>query len=310
MRVCSTALSNWATEKGFSTASGAVYGLMEGYLVTAYEDGRRVISVGFAPPEKAESFARASEEAVLDGRLSEKYMRLRGAFVLVQGMRWTQKSQDELETFLQKTLAFLQAFGADGADHCWVCSEAVGQDAAHVIVSGAVQCVHPACRQTYAKQLEHAGRVFESENKHYGRGFVGALLGALVGTLAWVLVYLMGFLASPAAFLMTLAAGYGYQKLGGRLGKRTLMINAIAGFIGILISIGFSVIYAMVTGEMPITPSTLAYVLTMPSILKSMGVELGIGLAFGALGLLPIARQYRMARTNAGRRMEVLEQEN
>lgn len=58
-------------------------------------------------------------------------------------------------------------------------------------------------------------------------GIIGALLGSLVGVALWVGIYKLGYIAGIAGAIMIVSAMFGYEKLGGSLDLKGIIISVV-----------------------------------------------------------------------------------
>lgn len=69
-----------------------------------------------------------------------------------------------------------------------------------------------------------------SKPVHLPLGIVGAIVGALVGGILWIILGTMGLISSIAGLVILKLAFKGYEKLGGRLDKKGVMIALVVTF--------------------------------------------------------------------------------
>ena len=72
--------------------------------------------------------------------------------------------------------------------------------------------------------------------KSYGSGFFGAFLGMVVGIIPWILISLAGFIAALGGFILSVAVKFGYEKLGGKVGKPKIVAIILFSVLGVILA--------------------------------------------------------------------------
>lgn len=65
-------------------------------------------------------------------------------------------------------------------------------------------------------------------------GIVGAILGALLGSVLWILIGQIGFIAGIAGYAIVFCSVKGYEKLGGCVSRKGLIICIVFSFLMIV----------------------------------------------------------------------------
>lgn len=122
----------------------------------------------------------------------------------------------QVETILDKIVAYLKRAGFPGADVCPYCGKPLGEDRVSMVESGIPFEAHAACyggAYAAAVKREEAQR---SAPAHRLRGIAGAVAGALVAAMLFVLLFIWWDFAALAAAAGTLLGGWLYCKCGGK----------------------------------------------------------------------------------------------
>ncbi len=81
-----------------------------------------------------------------------------------------------------------------------------------------------SCAQASRESFESNKENVRANKSNWAPGLVGAVLGALVGVLLWVVIYYLGYIAGLAGFVMAVLALKGYEKFGGCLDVKGVII--------------------------------------------------------------------------------------
>lgn len=103
------------------------------------------------------------------------------------------------------------------------------------------------CQECYTAQLASAGQRKEAEAEkleNVPAGIVGALAGSLVGVLAIVLLSQIGFVAAISGLIMAVCTIKGYEKLGGKLSKKSVVICVIV--MALMVYVGDRINWALI----------------------------------------------------------------
>ena len=80
-------------------------------------------------------------------------------------------------------------------------------------------------RMNYGQMMSGAPKAKARSN--VVTGIIGALLGSLVGVALWVGIYKLGYIAGIAGAIMIVSAMFGYEKLGGGLDLKGIIISVV-----------------------------------------------------------------------------------
>lgn len=109
-----------------------------------------------------------------------------------------------------------------GCQHCGKDVPTVGAN-----VAGAYLSLCDECFGTLRGQMEVSHGQYQARRESVAAGIVGALLGSLVGAAAIVLVSRLGYVASVTGLVMAVCTLLGYEKLGGKLTKKGVVICSV-----------------------------------------------------------------------------------
>lgn len=304
-------LKQLGEEWGMTTASGMTYGVVNGYMVTMSEGmGYKQIDISaFVPPE-----TRDGLDVFLQQPDHQKNYWLKQALLYEQGVRLTfldnPGTMKRLRKFLDMALSQLKEAQALGADFCVHCHRPIGaQQVAVKAVNGVAQCWHIDCTRELYAQAAQETMIHETENKQYGRGFLGALLGALVGAIPWAIIYYFGWIVGWLGFLIGILAKKGYELMGGRVGKAKFWIVLCCTLLGVLVGQfgGDAITIVHLFAEEGVEnwsildiPSLIAYLLLNDSeyLVGTLG-SLFMGVLFSVLGTYGILKEIRTENREA-----------
>ncbi|MDD7793846.1 hypothetical protein [Clostridium sp. 'White wine YQ'] len=130
----------------------------------------------------------------------------------------------------------LNSLGIKGKECCIFC----GHDNANetIYFENVMYSAHSECYTQQVEMIETAAREYESENKNYLRGAIGALIGGILISIPWSFaqVYLSNNLAAIFSTLLSLGLLKSYYLFKGKLGSATRWIIAACTFISAIIS--------------------------------------------------------------------------
>ena len=109
-----------------------------------------------------------------------------------------------------------------GCQHCGKDVPTVGAN-----VAGAYLSLCDECFGTLRGQMEVSHGQYQARRENVAAGIVGALFGSLVGAAAIVLVSRLGYVASVTGLVMAVCTLLGYEKLGGKLTKKGVVICSV-----------------------------------------------------------------------------------
>ncbi|HZK34342.1 MAG TPA: hypothetical protein VFD33_03420 [Bacillota bacterium] len=215
-------LKKWAEDNGWTMGKSRIHGEYKGYPFTAF-DGKNTKYFITSLPILSES----QEQGILEDLEGNKdllnisdYSINDNLLKVVFTEVTTPMDQDEIRTYLEHITAVFDRLDIKVAGHCFSCQEEVYTE--KTLVDDHLVLMCSECYGQVNNAYELAMSEHETEDKKYGRGFLGAFLGALLGSLGWgVLSYYGWKLVYLFAFFTAFASLLGYKKLGGKMGKLT-----------------------------------------------------------------------------------------
>jgi len=138
-----------------------------------------------------------------------------------------------IRSYVETELPALRAAGFSGAARCGLCDEPMGDEAPSLMMLGdGAIAVHPRCVDEAEARLDQmvseanqGARAAEMEAPRSSPlAPFGALLGGLIGAVPWVILSTFGYVWSFAAMLIALGANFGHKLLGGRPGKKRMVL--------------------------------------------------------------------------------------
>lgn len=102
------------------------------------------------------------------------------------------------------------------------------------------------CQDCFNGQSDMAGQRIQTEirkQENLPAGIVGGLIGSLVGVLAIVLLDQLGFVAAISGFVMAVCTIKGYELLGGKLTKKSILVCAV--IMVVMVYIGNQISWAI-----------------------------------------------------------------
>lgn len=125
-------------------------------------------------------------------------------------------------------------------------------------------------------------------------GIIGAVIGTFIGSLLWILLDQIGFIAGIAGYAIVYCGIMGYEKLGKRISKKSIIICIILSILTVFLadvaSIGITMFREVDGISLLQSFLILPFVLGESEILKSLIINLVIGYIFGAWGSFSFVR--------------------
>lgn len=128
----------------------------------------------------------------------------------------------------------------------------------------------------------------------------------VVGIIPWVLISLAGFVAAIGGLILSIAVKFGYEKLGGKVGKPKIIALIAFSFIGVILATVASwTIFVYNDWNAAGDSATLVealfgfiYFAISPDGIVPVASDIGLGLLFAAIGSWKfISQEYKDIKT-------------
>ena len=258
-------LKSLGQEYNLKRSGNKLYGSIEGFLATLWEGmgyKAMAINLGWLEGDKEDG-----PVDLLD--LMTKPMKgyrildyLADGPVLTITFLDNPGTMKRIRDYIKTELPALKSRGFSGIARCGHCAEPMGAEKPNILLLGDNPiAVHARCADQAETAIHNALDHAQKEAEAKGReappespfAIFGALLGGIIGALPWVLLTAIGFIASIAAALIALGAGFGYKLFGGRPGmKKLIIVIALMIFLVPLANIAGTIVnlgYSIYTGE-------------------------------------------------------------
>ena len=124
---------------------------------------------------------------------------------------------------LDGVINFLQQEGATSG--CEACGTQI--DVNLVNINGMLHYMCSACKEEIHTALEDRKQQLKVRKSNVVAGIVGAFLGALLGGVIWFIIYQLGYVAAIAGIITVICAIWGYEKLGGSMDVKGIIITCV-----------------------------------------------------------------------------------
>lgn len=277
-------LKNWAARQGWSQDKNVIYGYYNDYLFTA-GDGQGFKFFAVSVP-KIDS---ASQEQVL-ARLMIRRKELKIANLDFQDHILTVQVAEKFKSMgIQDIEAVLKEMAGALAEAGAVqnsCQDCGVETQDKVLINHTAIHFCPSCYDSLSQNIDAALQEFETEDKNYFQGFMGAILGAVVGAIPWVLVEAFtGVIAAFLGALIGLAAYKGYQLFQGKVGPATRWLIILATIFGLVFAQASVLVIFIIQLEIPLTMENIAIILAAPGLLRELGGSFLFSLLMAGLGV-------------------------
>ncbi len=309
-------IKNIANENGMKISKDVAYGTVGGYMATV-KGGYEISEISFSGAFTDECASKIS--AILSDKDFVKEHRVMKFRVLRESV--TAEFQNTIGTE-KKMNGFLKAFpeilkenGVIGDGFCTACGNTIesGADSNVVLINGIAHRIHSGCTGSLNERADIEQAKHETEEKHLGKGVLGAFLGSILGGVVWAIVYYIGYFAAIVGALIGFLATKGYEKLGGKVCKAKVAIILIATVFGAVFGqvLGdFAAIYINYIPEgyaLVDIPFIYMYYLEDAEFLRTTIADLVIGIIFALGGAYGALRKASKENKDAALTTKVLE---
>lgn len=309
-------IKNIAEENGLKLTKSVAYGVVNGYMVTV-KGGYETSTITFSGAITDECGSKlsgilSSKEFIKEHRIMKHVVLRESVTAEFQNTIGTEK---KMNGFIKALPDILKECGIIGDGFCTACGNTIeaGQESNVVLVNGIAHRVHAGCKASLDERADFEQAKHETEEKHLGKGVLGAFLGSIIGGIVWAVVYYIGYFASIVGLLIGFLATKGYEKLGGKVCKAKMPIILIATVFGAIFGqvVGdIAAIYMVMAPEgyaLMDIPYLYMYALGDSEFMRSVLANLAIGIIFALGGAIGILRKTSKENKEAALRTEVLE---
>ena len=272
-------------QKGLRVVGQAAYGLVGNYPVSAQLNNGKsgnMVQISFAlRPDQAKEHSKALQKTCREG-MKKVGGAMAGSEALVISLPAKKADLDSrYDTMTQVVLPAMQEYGILPPDTCPVCHQ-TGCDC-YAAVSGHYRAVHRSCLNQVRDKV---GADIERNEKqgNYALGIVGALLGGIIAAVPTILtIWFLERIYSLLYALIPLGAYFGYQKLGGKMNRVSVVVTCVLSIlIGVLID---PVVIAISLAQEGIPLSLMPMLFKDDEFMRLMAPEMVKSLLFVALGI-------------------------
>ncbi|MDL2225308.1 hypothetical protein LJC20_03755 [Eubacteriales bacterium OttesenSCG-928-M02] len=279
-----------AQERGLVVANGMAYGELDGYMVTLWDGaGLKAMDISLyldteEKRQQVEGFladpVNKKEYRILDYRVN-----MDKVYIPFHDRVGTLKT---IEKFINVFFPLLKEYGVKGAELCHICHEMLPpEEKGHYRIESTAVVAHDHCVEELTNNLAALDQEYKEQPTRLLSGAVGAIIGALVGAIPWAIVYTMGWIAGVLGFVIGWAALKGYQLLGGKIVRSSVIVLLIAIVIGVfagqflgdsiqVIREGFTI------GQLPMVFEYMLF--PSPTYMRAFWGNIAMGLLFAGLG--------------------------
>ncbi len=122
----------------------------------------------------------------------------------------------QIETVLNKIVAYLKKNRYPDATVCPYCGQPLGEDGIEIYESGIPFAAHEACYERAYEQAKRKEAAAAASPKRKASGLLGAFCGILVGVVVFVMLFFLWKFAAFGAAVAVFLGGWLYGKFGGR----------------------------------------------------------------------------------------------
>jgi hypothetical protein len=231
-----------------------VAGYEKDYLVNM-GDGRGVKTVIFSNLNIPYELVLEVESAINDNKKNMKYSSFEMdqhtiSFTLRESV--LPVSEKALLNLITYCSNLLHEKGIESSKKCTTC----GSEKTDLYYYNHTDLHLPLCSSCYTKEsytIEKEKREYNSEDKNYGRGFLGSIIFNIPGLILWMgIAVLLESIAGIMAFVLFYLGKKGYEKFGGKEGKVKPFIILGVSIAFVLISNIATIVFLLVKNGVPV----------------------------------------------------------
>ena len=297
-------LRKYSEEIGLKVIDGSVCGNYKGFFVRMDDlAGFKRIEIKLNPLNeeqliKLDNFINTNKAQY---RISSYSVLPTGVLFYINDTVGTMKV---IQAFLPAVIENLISCEAEPLAVCGVCNERVDRPVSFYLKGDTTIIGHKECLdKPVEKSVEEK---IDEITKSYGLGYLGAFLGMVVGIIPWVLISLAGFVAAIGGLILSIAVKFGYEKLGGKVGKPKIVALIVFSVVGVILATVASWTIGVynewnAAGEALTLLDALfgvIYFAISPEGIVPVASDIGLGLLFAALGSFRfISQEYKDIKT-------------
>lgn len=198
-----------------------------------------------------------------------------------------------MNNLVSKLISFLETNEIKGNECCIFC----GKNDAHQIIyiDKIMYLAHNKCYTDQLDVLDEAIKEYDTENKNYFRGFIGALIGGGIISIPLSLaqVYFGNIVGMIFSTLLSFGLLKAYYMFKGKLGRGTKWIITLCTFISVIISQIMVVEIGMLQHGSTLKPSNFKILFGITQIADYFKLNVGISLLSALMGFLLIFLQIK-----------------
>ncbi|MBL4930923.1 hypothetical protein [Clostridium paridis] len=231
-------LKEFASQKGWKFEKNIASGEENNYLFTVISGQGVKIFICPLP-----SISEESKNQVLNHLTNNKKLLKISSFLFDHDVliikfkeNYRRTKIETMNNLLLELTNLLNSLGIKGKECCIFC----GHDNANetIYFENIMYSAHSECYTQEVQMLQTAAKEYESEDKNYFRGTIGALIGGIIISILWSLaqMYLDDSLAAIFSIFLSFGLLKSYYFFKGKLGTATRWIIAACTFISVIIS--------------------------------------------------------------------------
>lgn len=279
-------LKKFASEKGWEIVKNSAYGEENGYLFTLI-DGAGTKTFATPLPQISDE----DKEKVLDYlKRSKKQLKIseyafdNKVLLIVFKENFVSTKVEVMNRMLDKLTEYLEGLGIRGKGCCIFCEK---DGAAETIyIDGIIYSAHDECYNSELNAMDEVVREYETEEKNYLFGLLGALMGGILGSVPWILVQVfLNRIVAVLAIVIGLGALKGYGILKGRMGPLTRWIILFSTIVSVVLAQYAGLAIELIRNDIPVSYGNFVIAFSIPEVVDSFRANLIMSLILALLGI-------------------------
>jgi len=289
-----SAIKKYAKEKNWQIKNGVAFGVYRGYMMSMQEGGGWK-SLSVTARLENENALNSAYELLNDENIKKEY-RISNSVVTPSAVSVTfidnPGTMKKIIEFIEAFCDGLDSFGAKGANYCSSCGLELGGAGVPALMNDTVYLLHEGCLHRDDEQMGFAKEEKQKEGS-VATGAIGAFAGAVIGSIPWAVASYFGWFVGWFGFLIGIASKKGYELLNGKETRAkgvAIIISTIWCVIiaeSVAIMVALAAMWSQDGSQFTVLDVVYTYfyaLVTDASLLKSVLLNVALGLVFAALG--------------------------
>jgi hypothetical protein len=268
--MASSNIKKVANENGWYKAKGIYFGTYKNYVFSMYEEeGFKTVYAESKnlTPELQEQLKHVFEAKKKELKIGEINVVDDGILIKLSES-FKQVSKEKIYETMDLMAEFFRDHNIPANNNCHICKTTEQTDFYLDNNIGKIYC--KKCHDENFAKYERAKIDYQSEEKFYLKGIVGAVLFSIVGVILWVVVEVyLDRMATLCAAIIAIMAFKGYLKIGAKIGPLTKWIMVAITIVMVALSNFLAIAIILLEGGLPAN-EIISYIMNDPDVIEAL----------------------------------------